>query len=142
MNQELKTCSKCGVTKLRYEDFHWRDKERGYVASKCKACAKLISAQDWANNTERVQKLRAASKARYDMIRNKLNELKDRPCADCSNRYPYFVMDFDHRDPSTKEFEIADKVKSYSPERILNEAAKCDVVCANCHRLRTFRHLS
>lgn len=46
------------------------------------------------------------------------------------------VLDFHHRDKQTKEFSIAKATRSgYSRERILQEIAKCDVLCANCHRL-------
>jgi hypothetical protein len=46
-------------------------------------------------------------------------------------------MDFDHRDPSTKAKNVPRLIMG-SIERMLAEAAKCDIVCANCHRLRTF----
>lgn len=64
-------------------------------------------------------------------------ELKSVPCADCGIQYPYYVMDFDHRDPRTKLYEIG-AIKMHSMEKLLKEIAKCDVVCANCHRERTF----
>jgi hypothetical protein len=62
--------------------------------------------------------------------------MKDKPCADCGRRYPYYVMDFDHRDPSTKLFEIGTCVRRGAAV-LAAEVAKCDVVCANCHRERT-----
>ena len=48
-------------------------------------------------------------------------------------------MDFDHRDPSTKAFALSGKVQLKSAATLLGEVAKCDVVCANCHRVRTRR---
>lgn len=63
---------------------------------------------------------------------------KDVPCTDCGQRFPPFVMDFDHRDPSTKSFNVGAALGLMkSVEAILVEIAKCDVVCANCHRIRT-----
>lgn len=47
-------------------------------------------------------------------------------------------MDLDHRDPQQKIFELS-KQKACSVKRLLVEIAKCDVVCANCHRERTMR---
>jgi hypothetical protein len=47
------------------------------------------------------------------------------------------MMDFDHRDPTTKSFALSGKCQLKSEETLLREVAKCDVVCANCHRLRT-----
>src|SRR5690606_17652162 len=54
--------------------------------------------------------------------------------------YPFFVMDFDHRDPSTKVADISHMVKTYVPwPKVLEEIAKCDLVCVRCHRLRTYQ---
>jgi len=51
-------------------------------------------------------------------------------------------MDFDHRDPSTKTARVPALVGRAGIRRILAEVAKCDIVCANCHRLRTFERRS
>ena len=67
-----------------------------------------------------------------------IDSFKSVPCMDCGKTYPTYVMDFDHRDPSTKLFLV-----SQTPRRVqvmLDEIAKCDVVCSNCHRERTFGH--
>jgi len=53
----------------------------------------------------------------------------------------WFVFDWDHRDPSQKLFTIGDKKHSVSTEKLLAEIAKCDLVCANCHRYRTHGQL-
>lgn len=69
-----------------------------------------------------------------------VNSLKDgKDCADCRSPHPYWRLDFDHRDRSKKTMTISRmKLAKYSEERILQEAAKCDLVCARCHRMRTF----
>lgn len=59
------------------------------------------------------------------------------PCDDCGERYPHYVMDFDHRDPLQKLFNIGSLSRMTSVAKLLAEIAKCDVVCANCHRERT-----
>jgi len=51
-------------------------------------------------------------------------------------------MDFDHRDGTTKVQGVTRMVSRAGTDRILAEAAKCDIVCANCHRLRTFNRRS
>jgi hypothetical protein len=66
-----------------------------------------------------------------------LNRLRGVPCADCGERYPACAMDFDHRDPVTKLSAVTRMVGRATTEAILAEAAKCDIVCANCHRVRT-----
>lgn len=68
-----------------------------------------------------------------------LAELKAAPCTDCGGRFPAVCMDFDHvRD--TKRGNVSVLVTGgYSLESILREIAKCELVCANCHRVRTAR---
>lgn len=66
--------------------------------------------------------------------------LKQKPCMDCNIQYPYYAMDFDHRDKKTKLDSINQMVNyhRYSKEKILEEIKKCDLICANCHRIRTY----
>jgi hypothetical protein len=45
-------------------------------------------------------------------------------------------MDFDHA-PGTKTFNIGRDRGSRSAHVVAAEIAKCEVVCANCHRIRT-----
>ena len=66
-----------------------------------------------------------------------LNEIRDVPCVDCGRRFPPCVMQFDHRDPSTKAYEVT-RMLMRARSVILAEVAKCDIVCANCHRIRTY----
>lgn len=66
--------------------------------------------------------------------------VKNRPCADCGIKYPHYVMDFDHRNSNDKIVDISKTLgKNWSLERIKKEIVKCDVVCANCHRIRTYK---
>lgn len=59
-----------------------------------------------------------------------------RGCADCGERDPV-VLDFHHRDPSTKTFSFGETAQLLrSRKRLAEEMAKCDVVCSNCHRRR------
>ena len=77
-------------------------------------------------------------KKSYYLKRAVVNKLKDKPCADCKKTYPHYVMDFDHNDDNDKVGDIAHML-SFSLETIKEEISKCDVVCANCHRIRTFK---
>lgn len=67
-----------------------------------------------------------------------IREHKSKPCADCGVLYPYYVMDFDHRDGKDKVINLAHASRMTRP-KILEEIAKCDVVCSNCHRERTYQ---
>jgi hypothetical protein len=89
----------------------WLDKNPGYLGPARQAKV------DFANN------LRSAT-----------------PCADCLNYFHFVAMDFDHRPGETKVEEVMAMIANSKPmERILTEIAKCDIVCANCHRIRTWR---
>ena len=87
-----------------------------------------------------------ANKSRHLAISNSighkkkdyLNRLKQKPCADCGKIFPPYVMDFDHRNRSTKRFNVGRMIHE-SWERIKIEVEKCDLVCANCHRIRTYK---
>jgi hypothetical protein len=59
---------------------------------------------------------------------------RDYPCADCGESDP-LVLEFDHR--GNKSFNIAKGARDRNWQAVLDEIAKCDVVCANCHRRRT-----
>lgn len=62
------------------------------------------------------------------------------PCMDCGQSFPTRCMDFDHRPGETKKHQVASMVglhKSFSTSAFIAEMNKCDVVCANCHRIRT-----
>jgi hypothetical protein len=70
-----------------------------------------------------------------------IRDAKNVPCIDCKVSYPWMVMDFDHRPGETKVAEVSKLATSASVQKIRDEIAKCDVVCSNCHRLRTFQRI-
>lgn len=62
------------------------------------------------------------------------------PCMDCGKYFKYYQMEYDHIDPASKKYGIG-RIITYSKNIILEEIAKCDLVCGNCHRIRTFNTL-
>ncbi len=60
------------------------------------------------------------------------------PCFDCLGYFHYSVMDFDHMPGYDKVFEISKRMY-YPRHTIWEEIRKCELVCANCHRLRTWQ---
>jgi hypothetical protein len=77
---------------------------------------------------------REAMRRRYERRRAYIESLKANPCADCGGTFPPECMDFDHLGDKFKNLA---RLMSYSLERIKEELAKCELVCANCHRIRT-----
>jgi hypothetical protein len=72
------------------------------------------------------------------MIRGIIRELKSDPCTDCGVSYPFYVMDFDHLPGFKKSFNVSSVQHTSSIVKLLEEIDKCELVCANCHRARTF----
>ncbi len=69
----------------------------------------------------------------------KLRQMKEESgCVDCGQRYPHFVLQFDHLPEYKKEGIVSDIARRYSWEKALEEIEKCEIVCANCHNVRTW----
>jgi hypothetical protein len=65
--------------------------------------------------------------------------LKSKPCVDCGIEYPYYVMQYDHRDDTDKVDNVSWLLRMHQARAMRVEIAKCDVVCANCHAVRTWK---
>lgn len=79
-------------------------------------------------------------KNRAALIRELVSEYKiEKGCKDCGyNSFPE-ALDFDHV-IGTKCFNIGEAIAgTYSLEKLLEEINKCEIVCSNCHRVRTKR---
>ena len=73
-------------------------------------------------------------------LREWVYAIKSTPCFDCDLAYPPEIMQFDHTEEGTKTSTISRMVSGlYGKRMILNEIAKCDLVCPNCHAIRTFK---
>jgi hypothetical protein len=72
------------------------------------------------------------------LAREFIKELKEKtPCVDCKGNFPSCAMDFDHLSDD-KSYSIGWMVQQgYSIAAIQLEIDKCELVCANCHRIRT-----
>lgn len=84
------------------------------------------------------EKTAGRKKKQLTKIRQYIQQYKqDRSCVDCGENYPYWIMDFDHL--HDKSFNISNH-RNYTNdlELIKLEIAKCEVVCSNCHRNRTY----
>ena len=127
-------CSKCKALKPLAE-FNFKRRAEGIRHPYCRDCGKELTRSHYRRRKRLYldRNLRAYNERRLMVI-----AAKSCPCADCGVQYPYYVMDFDHREGVTKEFSLH-RIQSATKRAILREMAKCDVVCANCHRERTYR---
>lgn len=86
---------------------------------------------------ENKQKYKDKARAQIKATKAWVSEYKEaNPCADCQNTYPACVMDFDHRKDEHKVLEVA-KLVNFGLKLVQAEIKKCDLVCSNCHRIRT-----
>jgi hypothetical protein len=84
-----------------------------------------------AQQRDRSRRLRARR-------REFINGLKlNRACADCGGNFPPYIMHFHHIDGSKKVFNVG-RATGLSEATILNEVSKCELLCANCHGIRTW----
>lgn len=131
-----KTCGKC-KTEKSLEEFGAKGKKKnGEVRYQpfCKECNRFYLKEHYQKN----------KKYYYDKSKNFLHKsrvqfleyLKDKSCKDCGisdNR----VLEFDHlRD---KRKDVTALVGLVSWEEVLKEIDKCEIVCCNCHRIRTLQ---
>lgn len=127
----MKHCNKCDTTKATTEFYKNASKKDG-LQSICKPCTNETSKSHYVRNVDQylAKKVRLA-----DENRRRIQEAKSVPCTDCKIQYPYYVMDFDHL--GDKVYNVHD-MDLTSTKKILDEMAKCEVVCSNCHRIRTY----
>lgn len=90
---------------------------------------------------ERMGSERAYARPRTLRNREVIRSSKDFPCADCGERYEPYLMEFDHV-RGEKKFNIGALGATSKTDELIEEIAKCDVVCGNCHSARTYRRLT
>jgi len=139
VREEMKVCSTCSLEKAAGEF----SRKGGALQSKCKSCQSAYHRLYYQRNKSRfIAKNRRNKNRQRKRLRNILLEVKQRPCQDCGGIFHPWVMEFDHREGMKKEAAVANLVsKGCTDARLLEEIEKCDVVCANCHRMRTYRRM-
>lgn len=141
-NPGLLKCSDCGETKALEEFNERKGRERGYYYD-CKKCRGIAFQEKMKDENfrskKRKQSRRTAAKKRQELYDLVLEFKKDKPCQDCGGLFPPYVMDFDHVDPTNK-IDTITHLRSVvcNKKLLLLEIAKCELVCSNCHRIRTW----
>ena len=117
-----------------------------YKMKMCRYCNKEYPETDFGISKTTATKVYRRRKCRYCYRKTK-NDLKKRRrgwlderktklgCKKCGNT-DHRVLDFHHRDNTKKEFAISEYFyHQFNEERLNMEVAKCEVLCANCHRI-------
>lgn len=146
----MKKCTQCGKSKalsLFYADVNQNDGHK----DECKACNTIRSieyyyahkSQVLAHNKKYAQEhkpqMRAIRKQGHARKYAMVLQAKSKPCMDCGKVFIPFVMDLDHV-RGEKLFGLA-TLGTRSRASIQQEIAKCDAVCSNCHRIRTWKRM-
>ena len=124
-------CRLCDIVKPVTE-FHRRGP--GYLFW-CKSCRKTYDA---AYHHERRDIRMAQKRERITRLVDWMRQLKSQPCMDCGARFHPAAMSFDHLPGTQKRSDIATLVKRGCIGLARLEIAKCEIVCANCHAVRTY----
>lgn len=119
----------------------------GKYSTNCKKCKNEYGNLYYKLNKEKISKQRKAYRLahpeiyrdarlkKYKITSDIVNRYKDNPCTDCGNKYPPYAMDFDHL--FDKSFNIGN-ARGFNIEKLEREIEKCELVCAVCHRIRTY----
>lgn len=137
----MKKCKMCARV-LPLTEFSRKNADRETWNSYCRACQREYSRGHYARNQEKHNTRRYINQRRY-VARNRqlmVEYLRDKPCVDCG-LVDFVVMEFDHV-KGTKSDDVSRMLQNGTRwQRILEEIAKCDIRCSNCHRRKTYRQL-
>lgn len=130
----MKVCTGCKQQKDLIE-FHKKGDGR---QAQCKTCRTAYDRLQYRTNPQQ-KKVRRESVERYKRnFRAWYSELKKKPCADCKKEFHFAAMQWDHLPGQGKTGNLSKMVAAGNKTKILNEISKCQLVCANCHAVRTY----
>ncbi|HET8892817.1 MAG TPA: hypothetical protein VFM96_01800, partial [Gaiellaceae bacterium] len=138
-NSVVKRCGRCEKW-LEIVAFSPNRSRRDGLQAYCSDCQRAYVREHYEKN--RAYYLAKAKKAKTVFrarMKSFMAEFKALPCADCKGVFPPWVMDFDH--VSGEKLVNVSRAVKQGRRQVLAEAAKCELVCANCHRDRTHRRL-
>lgn len=126
----MKQCTACGELKEEtqfYKCNRWPDG----LQKQCKDCHKTVNKKHYSANKDAYM---SRSTAQRKEITEWWKEYKrDLTCQVCGESR-WWCLDFHHTDPTTKDMAVSAMVSNIkNKETILEEIAKCVVVCRNCH---------
>lgn len=147
---ETKTCKKCGETKSTDEfgtNGTLKDGSPKYHTW-CRSCKSAEQKKRYAEGKKDPEYMdrRRESQAKYrrsgrpkelaERAKQHYVDLKGGKCERCGYDKCLGALEFHHRDPSTKKYQLNETTLACSGkhEEHLKELEKCDLLCANCHR--------
>lgn len=129
----MRICTKC-TKKLRPNEFNRRAKSKDGLAYYCKVCQALGHKNAYTKNKKQyADKNWERRKKAHKYVREYKQRAK---CADCGESR-WQCLSFDHLKDKTCNISGIEK-RFLSLKRIQQEINKCEVVCHNCHSIRTY----
>src|SRR6267378_5968581 len=132
----MRACTKCGEAKP-LDAFPPVRRGEAKLQSWCRDCFAAYGREYYRKNrdAQKARLLRNLKARRADNQRRMIEYLQAHPCVDCGET-DIVVLQFDHL--ADKERDVASMLAgSWTWPAIEKEIAKCEVRCANCHRLQT-----
>lgn len=140
---EKKICGTC-KQELNIIEFSLKNIKLNKRHSKCKKCQRAYGKKHYITNKRKYLDRTKINTQKYKKRNEKflLEVKKDIPCKDCGKFYPHYMMDFDHLPDTEKKNNVSRlKNSSLSIKTITKEIKKCELVCSNCHRKRTWERI-
>lgn len=132
-----KQCATCKIQKDISLFTRNRSKKDGLNHS-CSECHKKYTQRHYQKNKQKYLEKARKNDAQYrEKIDKFIQSLKNKPCLDCGKTFPSVAMDFDHIKGKKINNISTMRAKGWSLKKIREEIEKCELVCSNCHRIRT-----
>jgi hypothetical protein len=149
--RKKKRCTQCGKRKVLSCFYAAASTPDGHIYE-CKSCNTNRSINYYRKHKRHIldcaktyalrhktllSEIRARGRKRkYELVL----KAKSKPCMDCGHKFIPFVMDLDHV-RGKKKFALS-TCGTRSRKSIQKEIAKCDAICSNCHRIRTWKRMT
>jgi hypothetical protein len=132
----VKKCYKCKEQK-ELSEFHKNKRQSDGFQNYCKACAKTRNREYYLSTPHRnPQRRKSNDEARARSREFIWDYLLKHPCVDCGYANPV-ALEFDHVRGTKVSSISAMSSRGIIPESLMEEINKCEVRCANCHRIVT-----
>jgi protein-arginine kinase activator protein McsA len=134
---KTKRCNVCKKIKP-IRQFRRLNKKKKYRSYCCRSCQKTVTMRSWRKNRARytANSYAAMKRRRQEGMLFVYKYLQEHPCVDCGEDNP-IVLEFDHVKGKKRKSVSLLVCDGLSIAGIVEEIEKCEVRCANCHRIKT-----
>lgn len=130
----MKKCTICKEEKPK-SDFYKNKSRKDGLQNKCKECSSKKTKEHYKDNKQYY-----LDRSKDQKLRNKkfiYNYLLGKVCNDCNQKFPPECMDFDHVNGDKTDSVCRMAGMGVSINKLKKEILKCEIRCANCHRIKT-----